>query len=87
MGVVVSMLCGSTIIRCVLRRPALSHDQLGCIYVHNVATCLLSNVPPVCVFPYSVYSKMLAGSGLLQLISAVRHDPLSLRLQAKLGRQ
>jgi hypothetical protein len=35
----------------------------GCIYVHNVATCLLSNVPPVCVFPYSVYSKMLAGSG------------------------
>ena len=40
----------------------------GCIYVHNIATCILDKVfPPVCVFPYSVYSKIFTGSGFCSL--------------------
>lgn len=30
----------------------------GCLYVHRAAVCVLQVVPPVCTFPYSVYSKL-----------------------------
>merc|ERR1711966_227423 len=34
----------------------------GCIFVFTQAKCVLSFVPPVCIRPYSVYSKAFSGS-------------------------
>merc|ERR1712147_545942 len=34
----------------------------GCIHVEHVSHCILQNVPPMCTFPYTVYSKVFAGS-------------------------
>ena len=64
LGVLVSLLCGVFFV-CLVR---IRHDRLlfdaGCIYVHNVAACIMDKVfPPICVFPYNVYSKIFTGSG------------------------
>merc|ERR1712127_436963 len=42
----------------------------GCVHVEHVSHCILQNVPPVCTFPYSVYSKVFAGS--IQVWEAVK---------------
>ena len=34
----------------------------GCLYADTQAVCLLQGVPPVCVFPYMVYSKLFSAS-------------------------
>jgi hypothetical protein len=34
----------------------------GCVHVEHVSHCILQNVPPMCTFPYTVYSKVFAGS-------------------------
>jgi len=34
----------------------------GCLFVFTQAKCILSNIPPVCIRPYSVYSKAFSGS-------------------------
>merc|ERR1712083_500129 len=42
----------------------------GCLFVNDQATCALQSVPPVCIFPYSVYSQIFASS--IQLWEAVK---------------
>merc|ERR1711933_705721 len=34
----------------------------GCVFVNGQATCALQSVPPVCIFPYSVYSQLFSTS-------------------------
>lgn len=34
----------------------------GCLFVFGEAKCILSAVPPICIRPYSVYSKAFSGS-------------------------
>ena len=34
----------------------------GCIHVDRQSRCVLANVPATCVFPYTVYSKVFAGT-------------------------
>ena len=34
----------------------------GCIHVDRQSRCVLGNVPATCVFPYTVYSKVFAGT-------------------------
>ena len=42
----------------------------GCVHVGHVSHCILQNVPPMCTFPYTVYSKVFAGS--VQVWEAVK---------------
>lgn len=42
----------------------------GCVHVEHVSHCVLQNVPPMCTFPYTVYSKVFAGS--VQVWEAVK---------------
>jgi len=42
----------------------------GCVHVEHVSHCILQNVPPMCTFPYTVYSKVFAGS--VQVWEAVK---------------
>ena len=42
----------------------------GCIHVEHVSHCILQNVLPMCTFPYTVYSKVFAGS--VQVWEAVK---------------
>ena len=42
----------------------------GCVHVEHVSHCVLQNVPPMCTFPYTVYSKAFAGS--VQVWEAVK---------------
>ena len=42
----------------------------GCVHVEHVSHCILQNVPPTCTFPYTVYSKVFAGS--VQVWEAVK---------------
>ena len=42
----------------------------GCVNIHTSAMCVLQSVPPICVFPYNVYSKVYSGS--IQLWEAVK---------------
>jgi len=42
----------------------------GCAHVYSQSMCVLAAVPPICVYPYSVYSKMFATS--TQLWEAVK---------------
>merc|ERR1719400_993314 len=42
----------------------------GCLFVEEQATCVLQDVPPACIFPYSVYSQLFAGS--IQLWESVK---------------
>ena len=34
----------------------------GCAHVYSQSMCVLAAVPPICVYPYSVYSKMFSAS-------------------------
>jgi len=34
----------------------------GCLFVSEQATCALQSIPPVCIFPYTVYSQLFSGS-------------------------
>ena len=34
----------------------------GCVHVERVSRCILGTVPATCVFPYTVYSKVFAGT-------------------------
>ena len=42
----------------------------GCVHVEHVSHCVLQTVPPTCTFPYTVYSKVFAGS--VQVWEAVK---------------
>merc|ERR1712113_28120 len=42
----------------------------GCLYVNTAAFCALQSVPPVCVFPYNVYSKIFTQT--IQLWESVK---------------
>ena len=42
----------------------------GCVHAGHVSTCALRTLPPVCAFPYTVYSKAFAGS--VQVWEAVK---------------
>ena len=42
----------------------------GCVHTGHVSTCALRSLPPVCTFPYTVYSKAFAGS--VQVWEAVK---------------
>ena len=42
----------------------------GCVHVEHVSHCILQNAPPMCTFPYTVYSKAFAGS--VQVWEAVK---------------
>ena len=42
----------------------------GCVHTGQVSTCALRTLPPVCTFPYTVYSKAFAGS--VQVWEAVK---------------
>ena len=42
----------------------------GCVHTGQVSTCALRTLPPVCAFPYTVYSKAFAGS--VQVWEAVK---------------
>ena len=42
----------------------------GCVHVEHVSHCILQNVPSMCTFPYTVYSKVFAGS--VQVWEAVK---------------
>ena len=49
---------------------ALVSSLCGCVHVQQVSHCILQNVPPMCTFPYTVYSKVFAGS--VQVWEAVK---------------
>jgi len=40
------------------------------MFVHSKAVCVLANVPEVCIFPYSIYGKVVSGS--VQLWESVK---------------
>lgn len=50
----------------------------GCVHVEHVSHCILQNVPPMCTFPYTVYSKVFAGS--VQVWEAVKASTKSCML-------
>ena len=37
-------------------------SMCGCVHAGHVSTCAFSTLPPVCAFPYTVYSKAFAAS-------------------------
>ena len=50
----------------------------GCVHVEHVSHCILQNVPPMCTFLYTVYSKVFAGS--VQVWEAVKASTKSCML-------
>ena len=87
MGTLVSLLCGVGASVAEPRRASL-FDVAGCMFVHTVALCVMDKIfPPICVFPYNVYSKIFTGSGVVARdFCALDAVACVLSVQCKCGR-